>query len=226
MHIVLHNVTKKYEYPVKCLALSDVNLQINHGESVALMGKSGCGKSTLINILAGLTDRTSGDYYCNNIKLSNERRLLSKFRRDNVGIIVQNFALLNNRTAYDNIALSINKSTTKKMIYDLAEKLDIINKLDNYPYQLSGGECQRIAIARALIKNPSIILADEPTGSLDSANGQMVMNILKELTFNGATLIIATHDKSISNKCDRIIEMIDGKIVKSDNGYSGRPVQS
>ena len=112
------------------------------------------------------------------------------------------------------------------MIYDLAEKLDIINKLDNYPYQLSGGECQRIAIARALIKNPSIILADEPTGSLDSANGQMVMNILKELTFNGATLIIATHDKSISNKCDRIIEMIDGKIVKSDNGYSGRPVQS
>ncbi len=212
MQIVLKNISKEYDYPIHCLALHDINIEVNEGESIAIMGKSGCGKSTLLNILAGLTKPSTGEYWYNGNVLVSDNISLSKFRRDNIGIVVQNFALLNNRTAYDNIALSV-RAKNKDTIKEVADKLGIREKLDYYPYQLSGGECQRVAIARAIINKPSIILADEPTGALDTATGQSVIDILKSLSTQGVTLIIATHDKNIGYQCNRVLKMKDGTIT-------------
>ena len=213
LQIVLKDVSKRYDYPVQCLALHNINIEISKGETIALMGKSGCGKSTLLNIIAGLTELTTGQYLFNGIQLSNNKNVLAKFRKNNIGIIVQNFALLNDRNIYENIKLSLSHDKkAKETIINVAEALNIKNKLKYFPYQLSGGECQRVAIARAIVKKPNIVLADEPTGALDSINGQTVINILKELSCEGTTLIIATHDKSIGYQCNRIIEIKDGTI--------------
>ncbi len=216
--IKLSNISKIYRKdssPV--IALDNVSISIEKGEMVAIMGKSGCGKSTLINIMGGLSEMSKGEYYFEGEKVDfSHKNKLSKLRYENIGFIVQNFALINSKTAYDNIALPLSnmKSDKKRKIVEhYADKVGIRRKLSHFPYELSGGECQRVAIARALINKPKLILADEPTGSLDSANEKIVMDILKKISNNGTTVVIVTHDNSVSASCGRIIRMKDGRII-------------
>ena len=218
MFIKLQDVNKSYgKSPNEVKVLKNINLALNQGEMTAIMGKSGCGKSTLINVLGGLTQISSGKYFFCDKEISfSKKNDLSKFRFENIGYIVQNFALINNKTAYQNIELpllSTNIKESKKLIYHYAEMLGIRDKLNRFPYELSGGECQRVAIARALINNPKVILADEPTGSLDSTNEQIILDILSKIANNGTTVLIVTHDDSVAEHCNRIIHMKDGEVV-------------
>ena len=137
---------------------------------------------------------------------------MSVFRRNHIGMIVQNFALINNRTAYENIALAARKNSDRE-IEKLAQRMGIADKLDSFPFERSGGECQRTAIIRALINGPDIILADEPTGALDIRNRNIIMECFRNINRSGKTVVIVTHDLSIAKQCDRIIQMSDGKIV-------------
>lgn len=213
--IKLNKVYKKYGTGSGSVAaLSNISLEIEKGSMVAIIGKSGCGKSTLINILGGLTAPTQGQYlYDGEIVEYISPNLLSKFRRNNIGFIVQNFALINNKTARENIELPILNlkiSIKNEKVKNIAQKLDIANKLDRYPFELSGGECQRVAIARALVNEPKVILADEPTGSLDTQNEEIIISILREIADNGTTVVVVTHDMNVANRCDKIISLKDG----------------
>lgn len=215
--IYLENISKTYgsKRGYKTDALKDITVEFERGMMHAIIGKSGCGKSTLLNILGGLTRPDSGEYYFDGKKLNTNMRAMSVFRRKHIGFIVQNFALINNRSCYDNIRLAINDNAKdeEKRIKRTAKRLGIQDKLDMFPFEMSGGECQRTAIARALVSKPDIILADEPTGSLDSNNSMNIISILKEIVNDGTTVILVTHDMSVANKCDRVIEMSDGRLV-------------
>lgn len=217
--IELNNIRKTYgtKKGYKTTALDGIDLYIEQGRMTAVIGKSGCGKSTLLNILGGLVMPDSGEYYYKDHKLELTSNRMAVFRRDHIGFIVQNFALINNRSAYENIKLACpsewQKNEAEKRIERIAKKLGIYDKLNNYPAEMSGGECQRTAIARALIKDPDIILADEPTGALDSKNSMTVLHILKKMVDDNKTIVIVTHDMSIARQCDNIIEMSDGRIV-------------
>lgn len=216
--IELVDITKTYgtKKGYKTTALDGISLHIEQGKLTAVIGKSGCGKSTLLNVLGGLVMPDSGEYYFKGQKLAPDPHRMAVFRRDHIGFIVQNFALINNRTAFENIDLACpeewQKHEAEKNIERIAKKLGIYDKLNSYPAEMSGGECQRTAIARALIKDPDIILADEPTGALDSKNSMTVLQILKKLVANNKTIVIVTHDMSIARQCDNIIEMRDGRI--------------
>ncbi len=217
MLIRLKNIVKEYgNEGNKVVALNDVSFEFSKGIMYAIMGKSGCGKSTLLNIIGGLTQMTSGELYLNDEIIKYDRKSLCNYRLENIGIIVQNFALINDKSARSNIELPLHDvapKVKKDMVNEIATKLGIDNKLDRYPFELSGGECQRISIARALINNQQIILADEPTGSLDSENGENIMKILRQCVTDGKTVIIVTHDEDIANKCDVVIHMHDGRII-------------
>ena len=220
MAIILKNVVKKYGRDnTEFNALSEISLKIDDGEMVAIMGPSGSGKSTLLNILGGIDEITDGEYFFNgeNIKelTSNE---LADFRNKKVGFVFQYFALLNDYTIYENIELpllkrKISKKERIKIIDEYLSRFGIINQKNKRPKEISGGQQQRAAIIRALVTNPSYILADEPTGALDKKNGESIMNIFQELKKNGKTIIIVTHDSNIANFCDRIITIQDGVIV-------------
>lgn len=220
MAIVLKNVVKKYgRYDTEFNALSEISLKIEDGEMVAIMGPSGSGKSTLLNILGGIDEITSGEYFFNGENInelsSNE---LAEFRNKKVGFVFQYFALLNDYTIYENIELpllkrKISKKERIKIIDEYLSRFGIINQKNKRPKEISGGQQQRAAIIRALVTNPSYILADEPTGALDKKNGESIMNIFQELKENGKTIIIVTHDSNIANFCDRIITIQDGVIV-------------
>lgn len=215
--IYLENINKTYgsKRGYKTEALKGITAEFESGKMHAIIGKSGCGKSTLLNILGGLTRPDSGEYYFNGKKLNTNMQAMSLFRRKHIGFIVQNFALINNRSCYENIALAVNDKTKdkEKRIKAIAKRLGIHDKLDMFPFEMSGGECQRTAIARALVSEPDIILADEPTGSLDSNNSMNIINILREIVNDGTTVILVTHDMSVANKCDRMIEMSDGRLI-------------
>lgn len=210
--IELKNISKVYGKKHKTTALKDINLEIVSGEMTAIMGRSGCGKSTLINIIGGLTLSTEGEYYFEGKLLKNNNRVMCDFRKKNVGFIVQNYALINDKTSYENIAIALDGPDDKR-VKEVAEKLGITDVLNKYPSEMSGGECQRTAIARAIINNPRLILADEPTGALDSENGIAVMNIIRRIVETGTTAIVVTHDKQIADFCDRTIYMKDGMII-------------
>lgn len=210
--IKLRNISKIYGKTNKIIALNDINLDIESGGMTAIMGRSGCGKSTLINIIGGLSLATSGNYYFEGKLLKNNNKTMCRFRNENIGFIVQNYALINNRTAYENIEIALDRSNDK-MIKKIAQKLDIDKVLNKFPNEMSGGECQRTAIARAVINRPKLLLADEPTGALDSGNGINVMNILRGISDEGTTVIVVTHDDKIAELCDRTICMEDGRII-------------
>lgn len=214
MLISLKNISVEYKKPVKSVALNKLSLNITKGEMVAIMGASGCGKSTLINVIAGLTPFTNGEFYYNSKLLNQGVKQLNKHRLENIGLVVQNFALLNDRNVFDNIKLGARKKTSQAQIEKIATKVGIGNKLKMYPYQLSGGECQRVAIARAIIKAPPLLLADEPTGALDRNTSDKIMNLFEELNSNGQTILIVTHDYHIAERCNHIIELEDGKILQ------------
>lgn len=210
--IQLKNISKIYGKKHKTIALKEINLHIERGKMTAVMGRSGCGKSTLINIIGGLTLSTTGEYYFENKLLKNTNKAMCDFRNKNIGFIVQNYALINNKTAFENIAIALNTPNEKKVM-EIAKELGITNILNKLPSEMSGGECQRTAIARAIINSPKLILADEPTGALDSENGKIVMDILRNIVNNDTTAIIVTHDLQVANLCDTIIHMNDGTIV-------------
>lgn len=200
-------------------ALDNINLYIEEGELVAIMGPSGSGKSTLLNIIGCIDTPSKGKYYLNEKPIEDfDQRKLAKIRNEKIGFIYQNFNLLYDYSVIDNVILPLtysnNKKHMKKRGLDILKRVGLDSHISKKPSMLSGGQKQRVAIARALVNNPDIILADEPTGSLDTASGENIMEILKEINKDGKTVIIVTHDINIAYKCDRIIKVVDGKVLK------------
>lgn len=204
---------------VETKALSDISLEVNQGDFVSIMGPSGSGKSTLLNILGLLDSASSGSYQLVNKEMVGlKEKEKSRARKENIGFIFQNFNLIDELSVYDNIELPLiyNKippAEREVRIEDIAKKLGISHRLKHYPQQLSGGQQQRVAVARALINDPLIILADEPTGNLDSKNGNEVMELLTDLHANGATILMVTHSEYDASFSQRTIFMKDGAIV-------------
>lgn len=224
MAIELKNITKIYgSKKNKFKALSNINLKINDGEMIAIVGPSGSGKSTLLNIIGTIDNATSGSYILNNININTlKSKDIAKLRNKNFGFIFQYFGLLNDISVYKNVRIPLeyckcNRTEASKRIDKLLERLGILDKKKYTPKELSGGQCQRVSIARALVNNPNIILADEPTGALDKSTGNEVLNILNEINKSGKTVIIVTHDLDIANKCSRIIKIEDGVIIDDKN---------
>lgn len=206
----------------KTVALDGVNLKIEDGEMVAIMGPSGSGKSTLLNIIGGMDGLTSGTYICDGVEVGKlKSSKLHIFRRDHISFVFQNFSLLNHYTAYENVEVPLNakkikKSKRKEIIHDKLKKLGIDDLAKKTPLKMSGGQQQRVAIARALASDNNIILADEPTGALDSKNGEEIMNIFDDIQKTNKTIIIVTHDEKIAKRCKRIIRIEDGKITSDE----------
>lgn len=217
--IELKNITKIYN-PKKhnrFRALNRITFSVNDGEFCAIIGKSGSGKSTLLHIIGMLDTFSNGEYFLNgkNVSKFNERTV-SKIRARSIGFVKQDFALIDEYSALDNVMIPlypIKAHDKKKKALSAIEKLGIINLANKEISQLSGGEKQRVAIARAIVNDPKIILADEPTGSLDSKTAAEIMSVFKRLNDDGKTVIIVTHDLGIAKQCDRIIEISDGEIV-------------
>lgn len=216
--INIKNLNKVYgKGQAKVYALKDINLSIEKGELVAIVGPSGSGKSTLLNIIGCLDKATSGEYYFNG-KLINDFSPIesAKIRNEKIGFIFQNFNLLYKYNLIENVEIPLsyskNKKNMKKRAIEILKKVELGEYVGNRPDMLSGGQKQRVAIARALVNEPDIILADEPTGALDVATGEKIISLLKEINRDGRTVLIITHDRSIASKCNRIIEIVDGKI--------------
>ncbi|MCT7634114.1 ABC transporter ATP-binding protein [Aliarcobacter butzleri] len=197
-------------YYNKDLALENINLQINKGEFICLVGESGSGKSTLLSLLSTLLKQTSGQIFFEG-KNYKDIEDIDSFRRTNIGFIFQFHYLINYLTVKENIKLAKEKATYEE-IYNLLKILKIENLIDKYPNEISGGQKQRVAIARALINRPKVIIADEPTGNLDSKNSLNVFEIFKKLSESGTTIIVATHDKDLAKFANKIYEVKDGKI--------------
>lgn len=217
--ILTDNLSKVYRTEeVQTTALNKVNLKISEGEFVAIMGPSGCGKSTLLNILGLLDKASSGSYkFLNNEVVGTTEKTKSVLRKKNIGFIFQNFNLIDELSVFENIELpliynGVSSSERKKRVQEIMEKIQIDHRGKHYPQQLSGGQQQRVAVARALVTKPKLILADEPTGNLDSNNGNEVMNLLAELHREGSTIVMVTHSAYDAGFASRIINMKDGEI--------------
>ncbi len=204
---------------VETWALFDVSIEIKEGEFVAIMGPSGCGKTTLLNILGLLDNPTSGQYYLNGTDVSkfteNKR---TDLRKGVIGFVFQSFNLIEELTVYENIELPllymrISAAERKRRVKEAMNRMAISHRKKYFPQQLSGGQQQRVAIARAVVANPKLILADEPTGNLDSSNGVEVMGLLSELHKEGSTIVMVTHSQHDAGYADRIINLFDGKVV-------------
>ncbi len=204
---------------VETWALSDVSIEIKEGEFVAIMGTSGCGKTTLLNILGLLDNPTSGQYYLNGTdvsKFSENKR--TDLRKGVIGFVFQSFNLIEELTVYENIELPllymrIPTAERRRRVKEAMNRMAISHREKHFPQQLSGGQQQRVAIARAVVANPKLILADEPTGNLDSSNGAEVMELLSELHKEGSTIVMVTHSQHDAGYADRIINLFDGKVV-------------
>jgi len=204
---------------VETTALKSVNMVISKGEFVAIMGPSGCGKSTLLNIIGLLENHTSGQLFFLDTEVSEfSERDRTRFRKSHIGFVFQGFNLIDELNVYENVELpllyqSVSSSEKRKRVEAALERMKIVHRRKHFPQQLSGGQQQRVAIARAVVANPILILADEPTGNLDSANGEEVMNLLAELNQEGTTVVMVTHSPVDADKAHRIIQLFDGHIV-------------
>ena len=215
---------KKFYYTdeIETTALAGVNLEVKTGEFVALMGPSGCGKSTLLNIIGLLDNPSEGEFHFTDQEISTySERKRAELRKANIGFVFQSFNLIDELTVYENIELPLiylkySSSERKKRVEEVMEQMKIMHRRNHFPQQLSGGQQQRVAISRAVVAKPKLILADEPTGNLDSANGQEVMNLLTELNENGTTVVMVTHSPIDAEYAHRVIHLFDGQIVSEN----------
>ena len=204
---------------VETIALNGVNIEVEDGEFIAIMGPSGCGKSTLLNILGLLDSPTEGKYWLNNEEVGHlKERERTAYRKGRIGFVFQNFNLIDELTVEENVDLQlkylgVGKAERKERVLEILRKVKLSHRAKHYPHQLSGGQQQRVAIARAVVGKPSIILADEPTGNLDSKNGMEVMQLLSELNEEGTTIVMVTHSKHDATYASRIINLFDGQVV-------------
>lgn len=219
--IILKDIHKTYGKGNNSLeALKGINLTINNGEMLAVMGASGSGKTTLLNIIGTIDRPTSGEYYIDSVRMDElSVKEMAVFRNRIFGFVMQDYALISHYSAIKNIMLPLHYTklsrTEKKLrAMRLIEAMKLENRKDALPSQMSGGQKQRVAIARALVNDAKILLCDEPTGALDSATAMDIITILKNLNSEGRTVVIVTHDHSIAQKCDRIVEIKDGTIIK------------
>jgi putative ABC transport system ATP-binding protein len=218
--IKLNHVRKLYRTDeLETTALDEVSLEIKQGEFVAVMGPSGCGKSTLLNVIGMIDQPNSGEYYFDNTDVARlaERELVA-MRRSNLGFIFQSFNLIDDLTVYENIELPLlyldmPKPQRKTRVREVLELVDLQARAKHRPAQLSGGQQQRVAVARAVVADPKLILADEPTGNLDTKNGEDVMEMLTTLNEQGATVLMVTHSPTHAAKAHRIINVLDGRVV-------------
>ena len=215
---------------VETHALAEINLEVRRGEFVCIAGPSGCGKSTLLSILGLLDSPTSGTYTLNSQPVANlDFAQRARIRNREVGFIFQSFNLIGDLTVFENVELPLtyrgmSGAERKQRVQEALEKVGMGHRTRHYPAQLSGGQQQRVAVARALGGNPSILLADEPTGNLDSRNGEAVMQLLGELHREGATICMVTHDPRFEKHAERIVHLFDGRIVQESLAESGHPV--
>lgn len=220
--IKMRNIGKVYKMGKnEYKALFDINLDIKKGEFVSIVGPSGAGKSTLMNIIGCLDNATSGEYFLDEINTSCNDNKLAEIRNKKIGFIFQNYNLLSKLSVLENVELpliyqGLKSSEIRKKSMEALEKVGLTSHIKHKPAELSGGQKQRVAIARALVTNPEIILADEPTGALDSKTGKEVMEMIKELNKEGNTIILITHDRDIAKQAKRIVTVMDGKITSDE----------
>lgn len=219
--ISINNLSKVFRTEeIETVALNNVSFNIKEGEFVAIMGPSGCGKSTLLNILGLLDNPSDGSYQLLDNEVSKlKEKERTKFRKGKIGFVFQNFNLIDELNVFDNVELPlkylhISSSERKQRVTEILKRMNISHRAQHYPQQLSGGQQQRVAIARAVIANPKLILADEPTGNLDSKNGKEVMDLLSELNREGTTIVMVTHSQKDAAVAQRIINLFDGEIVR------------
>ena len=220
--ITLNSLSKIYRTDeIETVALENVNLTVERGEFLSIMGPSGCGKSTLLNIMGLLDAPTMGIVEINGIRTEGMKdKELAVFRNKTLGFVFQSFHLINSLNVMDNVELPllyrrVGSSERKRLAQEVLEKVGLSHRMRHFPTQLSGGQCQRVAIARAVVTNPKLILADEPTGNLDSKNGAEVMNLLTELNREGTTIIMVTHSQHDASFAHRTIHLFDGSVVAS-----------
>ncbi|MCE3227711.1 MAG: phosphonate transporter ATP-binding protein [Bacteroidetes bacterium] len=218
--IKVNNLEKIYRTEdIETVALNNISFEIKEGEFVAIMGPSGCGKSTLLNIIGLLDDLDAGSFMFNGTEVAKFReRQRAEMRKHNIGFVFQSFNLIDELTVFENVELpliytGVGTSERKKIVDEVLDKIQIAHRRNHYPQQLSGGQQQRVAVARAVVNKPKLILADEPTGNLDSRNGNDVMQLLTDLNEQGTTIIMVTHSEHDARYTHRIINMLDGQIV-------------
>ena len=218
--ITVSNLSKIFRTEeIETTALNGVSFDIKDGEFVAIMGPSGCGKSTLLNILGLLDNPTSGSYQLLGTEVSRlKEKDRTKFRKGNIGFVFQSFNLIDELNVYENIELplkymNIPSAERKRKVTEIMKRMAISHRAQHFPQQLSGGQQQRVAIARAVVASPKLILADEPTGNLDSKNGREVMKLLTELNADGTTIVMVTHSQRDAGSAQRTINLFDGQIV-------------
>lgn len=223
-NIITTKGLKKFYYTdeIETTALNNVNLQIGEGEFVAIMGPSGCGKSTLLNIIGLLDNPSEGEFFFYDEEVSKySERQRAELRKRNIGFVFQSFNLIDELTVYENVELPLiylkyPASERKQRVEEVLEHMQIMHRKDHFPQQLSGGQQQRVAVARAVVAKPNLILADEPTGNLDSTNGQEVMTLLSDLNANGTTVIMVTHSATDAEYAHRVVNLFDGQVVSEN----------
>ena len=204
---------------VETIALNDVNFEVNEGEFVSIMGPSGCGKSTLLNLLGLLDNPSDGEYHFLNEEVSNySERQRANLRKSNIGFVFQSFNLIDELTVFENVELpllylGVTGADRKRRVEEVLEQIQIMHRRNHFPQQLSGGQQQRVAVARAVVSRPKLILADEPTGNLDSAHGDEVMKMMTNLNEAGTTIVMVTHSPAYAEYGQRLIHLFDGQIV-------------
>jgi putative ABC transport system ATP-binding protein len=221
--IEMHGLTKAYRtVDIETTALSNINLEVSAGEFIAIMGPSGCGKSTLLNVLGMLDSPDSGRYAFNGEDIADyPESKLAEIRKLNIGFIFQSFNLVDELTVAENVMLpllyqQVAVAERDQRVQSQLERVGIAHRANHRPQQLSGGQQQRVAVARAVVTNPKLILADEPTGNLDTTNGEEVLELLSQLNVDGTTIIMVTHDQGHADHASRVVHMLDGRVLSEN----------